>query len=104
MAGGCSFPAAGRLGVEDAALEGLRGVLLAQGLKADGAPVARQDQRGVFAVKPKGIALLLQLPQELFPCKGSGSRRIEVLLDGRFPCRRSVLLGQPLGIGAGHPF
>ena len=54
------FPSpAGRLGVEDAALEGLRGVLLAQGLKPYGAPVARQDQRGVFAVKPEGIALLL---------------------------------------------
>ena len=99
------FPSpAGRLGVKDAALEGLRGVLLAQGLKPHGAPIARQNQRGVFAVKPKGIALLLQRPQELFPCEGSRSRRIEVLLDGCFPCGRSILLGQPLDVGAGNLF
>ena len=99
------FPSpAGRLGVKDAALEGLRGVLLAQGLKPHGAPIARQDQRGVFAAKPKGIALLLQRPQELLPCEGSGGSRIEVLLDGRFPCGRSILLGQPLDIGAGNLF
>ncbi len=77
---------------------------LAQGFKPDGAPIARQDQRGVFAVKPKGIALLLQRPQELLPCEGSGNRRIEILLDGRFPCGRSVLLGQPLDIGTGYLF
>ena len=99
------FPSpAGRLGVKDAALEGLRGVLLAQGLKPHGAPIARQDQRGVFAVKPKGIALLLQRSQELLPCEGSSNRRIEVLLDGCFPRGRSILFGQPLDIGAGNPF
>ena len=99
------FPSpAGWLGVKDAALEGLRGVLLAQGLKTHGAPIARQDQRGVFAVKPKGIALLLQRPQELLPCEGSCNRRIEILLDGRFPCGRSILLGQPLDIGTDNPF
>ena len=99
------FPSpAGRLGVKDAALEGLRGVLLAQGLKTHGAPIARQDQRGVFAIKPEGIALLLQRPQELLPCEGSCNRRIEILLDGRFPCGRSILLGQPLDIGTGNPF
>ena len=99
------FPSpAGRLGVKDAALEGFRGVLFSQGFKPDGAPTARQNQRGVFAVKSEGIALLLQSAQELLPCERSGNRRIEILLDGRFPCGRSILLGQPLGIGAGHPF
>ena len=93
-----------RLRVKDAALEGLRGVLLAQGLKPHGAPIARQDQRGVFAVKPKGIALLLQRPEKLLPCEGSRSRRIEILLDRRFPCGRSILLGQPLDIGTGNLF
>ena len=85
-------------------MNGFRGVLFSQGFKPDGAPAARKDQRGVFAVKPKGIALLLQSAQELLPCEGSGNRRIEILLDGRFPCGRSVLLGQPLGVGAGNPF
>ena len=99
------FPSpAGRLGVKNAALESLRGVLLAQGLKTHGAPIARKDQRGVFAVKPEGIALLLQRPQELLPCEGSGGSRIEILLDGRFPCGRSILLGQPLDVGAGNLF
>ena len=99
------FPSpAGWLGVKDAALEGLRGVLLAQGLKPHGAPITRQDQRGVFAVKPEGIALLLQHPQKLFPCEGSCNRHIEILLDGRFPCGRSILLGQPLDIGTGNSF
>lgn len=93
-----------RLGIEDAALDGFRGVLFSQGFKPDGAPAARQNQRGVFPIKPKGIALLLQSAQELLPCEGIGNRRIEILLDGRFPCGRSVLLGQPLGIGAGNPF
>ena len=57
------FPSpAGRLGVKNAALESLRGVLLAQGLKTHGAPIARKDQRGVFAVKPEGILLRYFLP------------------------------------------
>ena len=99
------FPSPVRgLRIQDAVLDGFRGVVFSQGFKPHGAPITRQDQRGVFAVKPEGIALLLQRPQELFPCEGSGNRRIEILLDGRFPCGRSVLLGQPLGIGAGHPF
>ncbi len=47
---------------------------------------------------------MLHHPQELLPCEGSGNSRIEILLDGRFPCGRSVLLGQPQGIRTGYPF
>ena len=99
------FPSpVGRLGIQDAVLNGFRRVAFPQGFKPDGAPGTRKDQRRVFPVKPESIALFLQRPQELFPCEGSGDGSIDVLPDGCFPCGVSVLLGKPLGIRAGYPF
>ncbi len=105
MGGRCSFPSrCGAPGVQDAALNGFGRVVFAQGLEPDGSILARRLQRHVLAVKAEGVPLLLQHPQELLPGEGGSDGGVYILLDNSFPSGLSLLLGQPLGIGAGHPF
>ena len=105
MGGRCSFPSRyGAPGVQDAALDGFGRVVFAQGFEPDGALFSQRLQRGVLSVKTKGVPLLLQHPQELLPRERGGNGGVYILLDDGFPSGLSLLLGQPLGIGAGHPF
>ena len=101
----CSFPSrCGAPGVQDTALNGFGRVVFAQGLEPDGPILTRRLQRHVLAVKAEGVSLLLQHPQKLLPCERGSDGGVYILLDDGFPSGLSLLLGQPLGIGAGHPF
>ena len=95
----CLFPSpVRRLGIQDAVLDGFRGVVFSQGFKPNSTPGTRKNQRRVLSIEPEGISLFFQHPQELLPCEGSGNRFFDIFLDGRFPCVGTVLLGQPQGI------
>ena len=105
MGGRCSFPSwCGAPGVQDAALNSFGRVVFAQGLEPNRPILTRRFQRHVFAVKAEGITLLLQHPQKLLPSERGGDGGVYILLDDGFPSGLSLLLGQPLGIGEGHPF
>ena len=105
MGGRCSFPSrCGAPGVQDAALNGFGRVVFAQCLEPDRTILAWRLQRHVLAVKAEGVPPLLQHPQELLPRERGGDGGVYILLDDGFPSGLSLLLGQPLGIGAGRPF